>query len=182
MPFNLGMQSSPVTSRAPQATAPPYVYHFTDRSNLPTILSTGGLYSLREIESRGIKVTTYSSNALSRNLDHRRGFDDYVSLCFYPDNPMAHIAYREGRIKDPIYLRIDISILKRPGVRVYNNFAVRSDATRISPFRALSMLAPYALDSTAPPTYTQGDRYDMTRRYEILVPSSIELDLIHLPS
>lgn len=83
------------------------LYHFTDRSNLSSIQQLGGLFSWVYLESNGIHIPRPGGGDLSRRLDRRRGLEDYVRLSFNSDQPMMHVALREGHIVDPVILEID---------------------------------------------------------------------------
>jgi len=93
------------------------IWHFTDRSNLESIKKYKGLLSLRELERRGIEILVPGGNELSHGLDKEKGLHKYIHLAFIDDHPMLYRAKQEGRIKDPIWLKIDASILLDKGVR-----------------------------------------------------------------
>jgi hypothetical protein len=92
------------------------VWHFTDRANVPLIQEHGGLLSLRELEQRSIRVPRPGGNEWSQDADRRRELDRYVHLAFVQNHPMLYIAEKEGRIKDPVWLKIDASVLTNSGV------------------------------------------------------------------
>lgn len=85
-----------------------YLYHFTDRSNIPLIKRYGGLLSWSYCEKHGIKIPRPGGGDLSRQLDVSRNLQDYVRLSFTREHPMKYIAKNDGRIKDPVNLIIDI--------------------------------------------------------------------------
>lgn len=85
-----------------------YLYHFTDRSNIPLIKRYGGLLSWSYCEKHGIKIPRPGGGDLSRQLDVCRNLQDYVRLSFTSEHPMKYIAKSDGRIKDPVNLIIDI--------------------------------------------------------------------------
>jgi len=86
------------------------VWHFTDRSNLQSIMKHG-ILSLKKIEKQKIKVELTGADLLSHSLDHYNGLDKYVHLAFMKDHPMYHIAKSRQSIIDPIWIEIDISVL-----------------------------------------------------------------------
>src|SRR5205809_5283998 len=69
-----------------------FLYHFTDRRNLPLIRDLGGLYPLAELVRKGVDVPAPGGNEWSRDADGMRGMDQYVHLCFRSTHPMAFIA------------------------------------------------------------------------------------------
>ena len=85
-------------------------WHFTDVSNLETIKKYG-IQSLKNIKELKITVNRFGANELSHDLDIKRGLDKFVHLSFISDHPMYHIAKKEGRISNPIWIEIDINIL-----------------------------------------------------------------------
>lgn len=85
-----------------------YLYHFTDRSNIPLIKRYGGLLSWSYCDKHGIRVPKPGGDQLSRQLDVSRDLQDYVRICFTREHPMKYIAKNDGRITDPVNLIIDI--------------------------------------------------------------------------
>jgi len=85
-----------------------YLYHFTDRSNIPLIKRYGGLLSWSYCEKHGIRIPKPGGGQLSRQLDVSRNLQDYVRLSFTREHPMKYIAKNDGRIIDPVNLIIDI--------------------------------------------------------------------------
>jgi hypothetical protein len=69
------------------------LYHFTDRSCLPSIANSG-LLSWVGLEKAGI-VGKKGSSELSRALDRRKGLGDFVRLSFSPKHPMLFVALKE---------------------------------------------------------------------------------------
>lgn len=93
------------------------VWHFTDRSNLESIERHEGLLSLRELERRGIEIPVPGGNDWSHEADRTNGLDAYVHLAFVNDHPMLFSAGREKRINDPIWIKIDATIMLQSDVR-----------------------------------------------------------------
>jgi len=93
------------------------VWHFTDRSNLELIEKHQGLLSFGEMERRKIKIPVPGGNQWSRDADKINGVHEYVHLAFVDDHPMLFLAKQEGRILNPIWLKIDSSILLQDGVQ-----------------------------------------------------------------
>lgn len=86
------------------------IWHFTDRSNLPSI-KEHGLLSLCLIEQYGIDVSCYGANAISHELDRRYGLDKYIHLSFIKDHPMCYCKTLSGEMPNPVWLMIDVSVL-----------------------------------------------------------------------
>lgn len=85
-----------------------YLYHFTDRSNIPLIKRYGGLLSWYYCDKHGIRIPRPGGGKISRKLDESRNLQDYVRLCFTKEHPMKYVAIDDGRITDPVNLVIDI--------------------------------------------------------------------------
>lgn len=105
-----------------------YLYHFTDRSNICSIVETGGLISWADCEKRGIDIPKSGGSGDSRRFDVRKGFQDYVRLSFVPDIPMMHVAKGDGRTPNPVTLEIDVAIAAQHGVYFSDQNAVANVA------------------------------------------------------
>jgi len=92
------------------------VWHFTDRANLESI-QQHGLLSLAESGRRNITIPAPGGNEWSHNADRRKGLDEYVHLAFIRDHPMLYAAQNEeSRILNPVWLKIELSVLSREDV------------------------------------------------------------------
>lgn len=98
------------------------IWHFTDRSNLKSIMKYG-LLSLQNLERNCIDVSCFGANELSHDLDRRKGIDKYVHLSFIPNHPMQYIKKRNGLIPNPIWLEIDARVLLESETIFSNNIA-----------------------------------------------------------
>ncbi|GEM_PF-378030 len=87
-----------------------YLYHFTDRRNIPSIKRHGGLFSWQYCDTHGITIPSPGGIGFGRNLDLRYGLEDYVRLSFCKEHPMKYIAMKDGRIQNPVVLLIDIEV------------------------------------------------------------------------
>lgn len=92
-----------------------WLYHFTDKENLPSI-RRDGLLPLAELRRSGLAFRPGSSES-SQAQDERSTFDQFVHLCFVNDHPMAHVALREQRVSSLAWVKVSAGILHRPGVR-----------------------------------------------------------------
>lgn len=86
------------------------LYHFTDRSNIPSIIKSGGLLSWKACENKGITINKPGGNDASHSLDFYRGLENYVRLSFTQRHPMMYLAQKDGRISDPVVLEIDLAV------------------------------------------------------------------------
>jgi outer membrane biosynthesis protein TonB len=103
-----------------------YLYHFTDRENLHSIKAHQALVSWGACESEGIKIPRQGGGSLSRNLDQRDGLSDYVRLSFASNHPMRYIAQNEGRISNPVLLRVDPAVCLLQGTKFCNMNATKT--------------------------------------------------------
>ncbi len=87
------------------------VWHFTDKANLASIQKNGGLLSLAELERRGIAIPKPGGNQWSHDADKYKGVHKYVHMSFLDVHPMQFAAREDGRISDPLWIKIDSSIL-----------------------------------------------------------------------
>lgn len=112
------------------------IWHFTDRSNLDLIKEHHGLLSLGELEKRGIEIPIPGGNEWSHDADQLKGVHEYVHLAFVDDHPMLYRAKQEGRIPNPIWLKIQSSILLEDGVRFCSEVSNKSGAAILTPEEA----------------------------------------------
>lgn len=104
------------------------LYHFTDRSNLESIIKEGGLYSWMDCDKKGIKITKPGGEALSRALDCRHNLQEYVRVSFTTQHPMMYVAMQEGRISNPVILEIDPEVIYWKSSKYSDSNATRNDA------------------------------------------------------
>jgi hypothetical protein len=157
----------------------PFLYHFTDRKNLPLIRELGGLYPLAALKLRGVKVPAPGGNQWSQDADGMKGMDEYVHLCFRANHPMEYLAREEGRVGDTIFLQIHPDVLQLNGVKFTSDVANKSgvktctleEAKGIIDFQVL-----YSRTDWQNPEVQQ--RLQQAEKYEILVPDRIPLELI----
>lgn len=88
-----------------------YIYHFTDKANISSIIENQGLYSFKSCVERGLKITKPGGDALSQRLDRKAGLDDFIRLSFTEKHPMMFYALNEGRISDPVVLKINPEVI-----------------------------------------------------------------------
>ncbi|MEO1927368.1 MAG: DarT ssDNA thymidine ADP-ribosyltransferase family protein [Nautiliaceae bacterium] len=107
------------------------LWHFTDLSNWESIKKYG-IQSLFRIIKDDIKVSRFGANALSHDLDYYKGLDRYVHLSFTDDHPMYHIAKKEKRIINPIWIEIDINVLFDKKVLVCKGVANKTNSVLLN--------------------------------------------------
>lgn len=156
-----------------------HLYHFTDAANIESIRVNGGLLSLEQLELRNIIAPRPGGNQWSHDADRRRGLHRYVHLSFTDDYPMRYVAEKEGRIGPTYTLNVSASILHSPGLLFTTDIANKSGVQLLEWDQAVSVIDFEVL-------YTWMDwrdpeiqnRKQQARRAEILVPSSVSVQLI----
>jgi hypothetical protein len=157
----------------------PFLYHFTDRRNLPLIRERGGLFPLADLEAAGIEIPAPGSDEGSRLVDRQRDLHRYVHLCFKNNHPMEYVARQEGRIGDTIFLQVHASVLHWDNVLFVPGMANRNDINFYTIEQARAMIdyeVLYSRTNWSDPQVQQ--RLQAAEKYEILVPRVIPLELI----
>jgi len=116
------------------------VWHFTDRSNLTLIQEHQGLLSLAELRRRGVEVPVPGGNDWSHSADEMKGVHEYVHLAFLDDHPMLFRAKQESRITDPVWLKIDSSILLGEGTRFTRDVSNKAGVEILTPAIAAEII------------------------------------------
>lgn len=109
-------------------------YHFTDRSNIESIIKNGGLYSWGDCLKKGIYVPHPGGSELSHELDSQQNLAEYARISICKRHPMMYYAMNEGRIVNPVILEIDTDILFLDGNVFSDKNAVRADANKGTSF------------------------------------------------
>ena len=155
------------------------LWHFTDKSNLDLIVSSGGLHSLKKIIEKEIKVPVFGGNEWSHDADRYKGLDCYVHLTFFDDHPMLYTAKQDQRIKEPIWLSIDTSVLLNSDVRYSTDVSNKSGVEIIDEEKAKNLI-----DFEVLFTFMDWRNPEIQKRRraalksEILIPDIVELDKI----
>ncbi len=102
------------------------LYHFTDKENIRFIKKYGGLFSWYYLRKEGIDVPYEGGGSLSKDLDRRYGLEDFVRVCFTENHPMMYVARNEGRIPNPIILKISTEVCEFKDTRFANMNATRN--------------------------------------------------------
>jgi len=156
------------------------IWHFTDRANLYSIEEHRGLLPLKVLNDKGIEIPVQGGNQWSQDADKHKGLDKYVHLCFLDNHPMLFQARQEGRIQDPIWLKIDSSVMLVPEVRftseVSNKSGVpihdHSEAVNKIDFEILFTFIDWRCNTTI------HERRKTAEKSEILVPGIVPIDKI----
>lgn len=101
------------------------LYHFTDRANLKSIKKHGALYSWHHCVSNNIEIPVPGGNQLSRDLDTRKGLQDYVRVSFTRSHPMMFV--QPIRSRKNVILEIDTEVIYWQGAQYANKNATRND-------------------------------------------------------
>ncbi|MFI3221322.1 MAG: DarT ssDNA thymidine ADP-ribosyltransferase family protein [Methylococcales bacterium] len=154
------------------------VWHFTDRSNLE-LIKEHGLLSLAELERRGISIPAPSGNEWSHDADKIKNLHEYVHLAFIDEHPMEYCAREDGRIKDPIWLKIDVSIILGENVLFCSDVSNKTGVNILTSEQAkghidFDVLFTY-MDWRDPMVQS---RRQNAKKSEILVPNMIPVDKI----
>jgi len=92
-------------------------YHYTDSRNVNSILQNNGLFSLNELRRRNIDFLQGSETAEK---------PDYVRLSYTPEHPLKFVSKKEGRIRTPKTLEIDLEVAKLKKSQFSNVNAART--------------------------------------------------------
>lgn len=151
------------------------LYHFTDRSNIDSILQHGYLYSWKYCEENEILIPAPGGNSLSRDLDSRKKLENYVRTSFCQKHPMLNRVIGDGTVKNPVFLEIDPEIIYWNGTKFSNMNATRKDAMigeSVADFTRIN----YALTQRMP-QYGDRSHYDAFQA-EVLVFEKIPIAYI----
>lgn len=105
------------------------LYHFTDRSNLDSILRNG-LVSWYTMEQENLKGRC-GGNQASREMDESKGLEDFVRLSFTRSHPMMFVCAKDGRVPDPVILEISLNVVSRPGT-LFSNMNANASNSKVS--------------------------------------------------
>jgi hypothetical protein len=154
------------------------LYHFTDISNIDSIISRGGLYSFKYLADNGIDNVKYGGNDLSHKEDAKLGMDNYVHLCFLKNHPMEHIV-RTERSLNTFWLKINLKVLKIPGVKFTAGVSNKSGVALLDTKKALVRLDIDAICNFIPFSIEGNQaRKSSAEKYEILIPNLVPLNYI----
>jgi len=156
------------------------LFHFTDRRNLPSIQTAGGLFSYALLKEKKIEIPAPGGNDWSHEADAYKNMDKYVHLCLRPTHPMEHVARVDGRIVSSIFLSIHPDVLGIHGVRFTAGVSNKADVQTHSVEDAMAIIDFDMLyggwkDWNDPAIQA---RLQQVEKYEILVPDTIPFERI----
>jgi len=160
------------------ASKPKHLFHFTSVKNLDSIRRLG-LLSQRNIVEMRLDNVDYASDETSRNSDRKRDLDGHVHLCFFEEHRMAHVAVKEGRIAETVFLRVNPDVLRLPGVLIGAGATNSEDAEVGDVSAMLSKLdwdVIYSYADWNDPAVNQ--RLQAAQMYEILVPERVATEYL----
>jgi len=148
------------------------IWHFTDRSNL-TSISEFGLLSLNSILTRGIEVARYGATQSSHMQDRRKNLHKFVHLSFIQDHPMYYNAKADGRIIDPVWIEIDLSVMTTSNT-LFSNMLANTYNADIFTAESLAQKIDFNTILHCPDFNTRKE----ARKAEIMVQGQISIDQI----
>lgn len=83
-----------------------FLYHFTDRKNIESIIEYGGLFSWKFLKEHAISVHNPGGDRTSQIRDERMGLNDYVRLSFCENHPMAYVVSGRNADTELVLLKI----------------------------------------------------------------------------
>ena len=116
------------------------IWHFTDKSNIELIVQNQGLYSLVDLKRKGIAIPAPGGNQWSHDADALKGVHEYVHLASLDNHPMLYAAKQDGRIKEPVWLKIDSSILLDSGVKFTKEVSNKAGVQILTPEEAVQQI------------------------------------------
>lgn len=122
------IESSNIVSELLKSKGITKLYHFTDISNIQSIIDNGGLYSWKACNRNGITIQSPGGSNISRSLDDHRGLGNYVRLSFTENHPMMYVAQNDGRISYPVILEIDLAVVDWPTTKFSDRNATKNGA------------------------------------------------------
>lgn len=155
------------------------IWHFTDHSNLQSIIKHNGLLSLAETKKRGIVIPAAGGNQWSHDADGRKGVDQYVHLYFLDDHPMLFRAKEDKRITNPVWLKISLDVLDIQGVRYTADVSNKTGIQLLNADQAkehLDLEVMFSRTDWRDPEIKE--RRKIALKSEVLIPNFIPINLI----
>lgn len=91
-----------------QANGILYLYHFTEKQKIQSIIKYGGLFSYKRAFDESIAMPVREDMALTRDIDARKGLEDYVRTSFCSRLPKIKERQAEGA--ELVLLKIDLDV------------------------------------------------------------------------
>ena len=77
-------------------------------------MKSEGLLSWKDCEKNKIKIIRPGGDETSRDLDEHKGLADYARLSFCPEHPMMFAAQHDGRIVNPVIIKVSTKVCELP--------------------------------------------------------------------
>lgn len=155
------------------------IWHFTDETNLQSIIEHKGLLSLAETRKRGIVIPAAGGNQWSHDADGYKGVDQYVHLSFLDDHPMLFRAKEAGRITNPVWLKISLDVLDIQGVRYTADVSNKAGVPLLTSDQARESLDLEVMFARTDWKDSQiKERRKLALKSEVLIPDFIPIELI----
>lgn len=155
------------------------IWHFTDRTNVQSIISNGGLLSLTESRRRNLAIPKPGGNQWSHDADALNGVAQYVHLAFTDNHPMLFVAKQDQRITDPVWLKISTAVLAHPDVRYTMDVSNKAGVQILTAQEAIQQLDFEVLFTRTDWTNAEiKERLKVARKSEILIPNHIPIGMI----
>ena len=91
-----------------QANGIQYLYHFTEKQKIQSIIKYGGLFSYKRAFDESIAMPVREDMALTRDIDAKLGLEDYVRTSFCSRLPKIKERQAEGA--ELVLLKIDLDV------------------------------------------------------------------------
>lgn len=136
-----------------------------------------GLLSLEKIEEYGVSIPMSNGNQWSHEADKLKGLHRFVHLAFIDDHPMLFRAKQEGRIKDPIWLKIKNATILHNTVRFSADVSNKTGVRILNAEEAIQQI-----DFDALFTYMDWrnaevqHRRQVAKKAEILIPDKVNIE------
>ena len=85
-----------------------FLYHFTEKQKIQSIIKYGGLFSYKRAFDESIAMPVREDMALTRDIDAKLGLEDYVRTSFCPRLPKIKERQAEGA--ELVLLKIDLDV------------------------------------------------------------------------
>lgn len=134
---------------------------------------------LAELGRRNIAIPVAGGNDWSHDADARVGLDEYVHLCLFSEHPMEYRARGEGRLVQSRFLGVSPEVLHIDGIRFTADVSNRRGVelfTLDQACEAMDFEVIYDRTNWRDPAIQE--RRKVAKRYELLVPTDIPLELI----
>jgi len=124
-------------------------------------------------------IPAAGGNDWSHEADARVGLDEYVHLCLFSEHPMEYRAREEGRIIQSRFLEISPDVLHIEDIRFTADVSNKRGVELLTLEQACELMDFEVIyDRTNWRDPAIQERRRIAKRYELLVPTDIPLELI----